>query len=330
MVKKIMPLIFGIILLCMLAGCGGGGSPVNGGNNDDGNDPPTGKDYSLTINVYDKLSEDSLLGVSLEIIEAGIKTPVNNTYQTTLPSGRYTIYLSAPGYIARGYIVNLNQGLTIDAYLASQDDAEKNSTVSGEVFNSDGSPYEGSFNYYVGDRHIFESLKEGEINTSNSFSVSSVSGEIVASAFSTTNDSSIGKIVYQSIRPGESRTGLQFTLPASSLHYDGKKAFDAGLIVKTSKGYYLASQDNENTNYSVGVNLLPGDSLVLSSLKISDDGGSYFVQVPVVSSSNFTDLTLFPSGLPGLSIKIPSVRSTAIRILTVLDIGSPSPYSKHN
>ena len=302
--KKIMPLLFGIILLGMLAGCGGGGGPA-GGDNPGGGNPPAGSDSGLTIHVYDKLSGTSLNSVSLKILEANTDTIiVNGTYKNPdLSSGRYSIYLSKQGYITRGYIVNLAQALTIKAYLELQDYPNQDCTVGGVVLESNGTTqYSGSFNYYVGDKYVTNS-RDTDTTISNPFSTSSVPGNIVTSVFSQrAENSSIDKIVYERISLGESKTDLRFILPENSTSYSGSKLSNGNMIVKTGDGYYLASEDSTETDFSFGVNLLSGDALTLESRKVDDDGGVYFVQVPAVSGGNVNDLTSFPTGLPRLSI----------------------------
>lgn len=257
-----------ICLLCLgiFSGCGGGGGGGGGGNG------PAISSYTVQFNIFDKTSGKKLSDVALTIEETGQQFIINGSHTMELEKGTYTVYFIHADYITRGFVFRLTSNLTFNTYLTpEEDDDEDPQPISGRVLSSTGEPQEDYYNIYAGNPFTAKCVE----NLTDSFYIEDVvAGEIVVSAF-TVRDGKIDLITYAG--PGmEREIELQFS--ASGTEYSGTKPPDGKFIVKQNDGYFLAGDENSGSGYSFNVKLLPGDSIILESIK-EESENTYFTRV---------------------------------------------------
>jgi hypothetical protein len=294
--KTMRKILLLVLIILTISGCGGGSD--SGSGSPGGGNPITGN--SISISVYDKSTSQPLTGVSLTVLETNQIITITNPTSINLSQGNYTLYLSCPGYISRGYIIDSTSSWTINVYLTPENSiGSPQATISGRVLDESGNDYHGSFNICAGT--IDSPNFSEEISSSPQYTVTSTCGNIAVSAYTKVNK----KIKYTKTSlnwegVGTTLSNFDLQLPMSTTNYSGSKPGSDLLIVKQNEGYYLAMEQTPDNNYSFGVELIPGNSITLESSK-SDSSGNYFTRVNAGSMSGIVDIQ-YQNNLPNCNI----------------------------
>lgn len=296
----ILILVFIGIAMFVLSGCGGSNPPSQPRNTP--TPTPTPITYLVSCNTFDKFSGQPLTDVSISILETNTNATITaNPYQNNLSQGCYTVYFTKPGYISRGYVFNLNAPLTFNVYLNPENEIENYGEVSGKV-RENSSDFTDPFYISAGNEVNSNCPAEAITNSLGLFTnISSVCGDIAVSAYTKTADS-INKIKYlkATLNPGANLTNLVLDLPGSPLTYSGGKPASDELTIKQSDSFLLARQNSAATDYSFGVELIPGDDLIIESYKSVTDT-AYFTRITAGNTGGVHDLQ-YQTGTPDFTV----------------------------
>jgi hypothetical protein len=251
--------------------------------------------HTITINISDK---DTGLGIDdafIRIVEPGfIDSLSSSTYETVLQEGTYNIFLQKDGYRSKGYVINVNSDLSINAKLTTLDEKSyEYENVAGTVNTTDFSICTAIENAsdIRGDLHADD----------GNFLLPAMCGDITISAFTKTN-SELDKIVYLkglSLLKGNPLNGLILNLPAGGTNYYGDKPVDGDLKVKLDNSFLLAVQAPVDDDFSFDIDLLGGNTVTLETVKY-DNADTFFSRITGDSDEN--NSLSFDLALPDFSI----------------------------
>ena len=268
------------------------------------------KRYTVLFTISDKDTTDPLSGSALTAVDMNLKVAasvgsISDSYELALDEGIYNIYLSKAGYRVKGYAVNVNTDLVINARLKSLTAAAEYGTISGSV-NKDGIPYTGSFNISAGIVKV-NTITEVIGNLDGVFtSVTSACGDIVVAAYTKTGEE-IDLVAYRKNLTLVNGTPLNvpvLNFDTTDLdEFDGLKPESGDLKVKLNQRFTLAEQASITgvSDYLVKVNLQTGDSITLESVKFDGIYDTYFTRKNAGSSGGSNNIA-FDVGLPSITI----------------------------
>ena len=169
----------------------------------------------LSVNVFDGGTGQPLANVALVIMETGQNVTVNNSYQALFYHGRYTLYLSKPGYLTKGMVVDLEGDLSINIYLNPVPGTQSYENIAGKL-QANGVGYPGLFNLCVGDQTMVNFMAN-ILDPQGNFSITSVCDDPIVLAAYTMSSDSIAQIAYlkTSLQKGDPLANQLLQLPAN-------------------------------------------------------------------------------------------------------------------